>query len=73
MKPQWHTLMANLRINPKAVARTLLTRLDDFKPLSASEEDRIIAAIKSTNIHDSVDRMLAGLSKNAIKSLLADL
>ena len=60
--------MANLRINPKAVCRNLLTTLDAYKPLSANDEDKIIRAIESTGI--TTERVLATLSRNTLKEIL---
>ena len=60
--------MEKLRINPGAVARTLLHNLDEWKPLSDSEERKLIFAIENSGIN--VDRMLAHISRNAIKELL---
>jgi hypothetical protein len=63
--------MAHLRINPKAVCRSLLTTLDAYKPLSATDEDRVIHAIKTTGI--STERVLAALSRNTLKEILKNI
>ena len=66
----WAQLMANLRINPKAVCRNLITRLDGYKPLSAKDEAAIIRAIESSGVPNATDRMLASLSRNTLNELL---
>ena len=67
----WVTLMNSLRINPKAVCRTLLQRLDVYKPLSSTDEARLIDAIESTGINP--DRVLASLSRNTLKEVLKNI
>jgi hypothetical protein len=69
----WCDMMNKLRINPGAVARQLLTNLKGHKPLTPSEEHRIIDAIESSGVQDGVTRMLAGLSRNAIEKMLAEM
>lgn len=64
----WSTLMEKLRIHPKAVCRQLISALEEYKPLSDSDERRIYYAIKNTGI--PIDRVLARLSIGAIKQLL---
>ena len=63
--------MAHMRINPKAVCRSLLTRLDAYKPLSATDEYKLATAIKTTGI--STERVLASLSRNTIKEILKEI
>ena len=64
----WATMMEKLRVSPGAVARTLLRNLDKFDPLSPREEATIIHAIENAGL--DVNRMLAHLSRNAIKEIL---
>ena len=71
MIKSWSTLMRQLRLNPKAVCRTLLQRLDEYQPLSATDEDRVLRAIESTGINP--DRVLASLSKNTLKEVLRNI
>jgi hypothetical protein len=63
----------NMRVAPKAVCRSLLTRLDSYQPLSASEETAVLSALKSTQIPDVTDRMLAGLSRSTLQEILKSL
>ena len=74
MIESWSDMMAKLRINPGAVARQLLANLTAHKPLTSTEESRIIRAIENySGVPDGVDRMLATLSRGAIERLLAEL
>ena len=65
--------MAKIRVNPGAVARQLLTHLKTHKPLTASEEGRIIRAIETSGVPNATDRMLASLSRNTIEKLLGEI
>jgi hypothetical protein len=65
--------MRNLRLHPKAVARQLLTRLEDQPQLSANDEVRILDALKNSGVPNATDRLLAHLSKNVVKELLIEL
>jgi len=49
----------------------LLAHLEETKPLSNTEEREVMRAIESTGIPNGVDRMLASMSANTLKSLLA--
>ena len=69
----WCDMMQKLRVNPGAVARQLLTNLKTHKPLSSDEEHRIIRAIETSGVPNGVDRLLAGLSRNTIEKLLAEM
>ena len=69
----WCNMVKRFRISPAATARTILASLDDYKPLSNEEERAIIRAIESTPVSNSVERMLAGLSRNTLEQLLANL
>ncbi|MBT8448067.1 MAG: hypothetical protein KJO69_00140 [Gammaproteobacteria bacterium] len=69
----WTIVMKRLRINAGAVCRQLLTNLKTHKPLTSSEERRLIHAIESTNIPNATDRLLAGLSRNTLEKLLGEL
>jgi len=60
--------MEKLRIHPKAVCRQLITALEGTKPLSRTEERRVLCAIENTGI--PIERVLATLSKGALKTLL---
>jgi len=62
--------MANFRVSPRAVCRTLLTTLDAYKPLSASDEAKLIDAIENAGVENGVNRMLASLSRNTLNKLL---
>jgi hypothetical protein len=74
MISSWSDMMAKFRINPGAVARQLLTNLKNHKPLSPTEESRIIDAIENySGVPNGVDRMLATLSRGAIERLLAEI
>jgi len=70
---QWYAIMQQFRIHPKAVCRKLITALEDQKPLSNVEERKVIRAIESTGIPNGVDRMLAGLSVNTLKTLMGQM
>jgi hypothetical protein len=49
----------------------LLANLDAYKPLSATDESRIIHAIETTGI--STERVLASLSRNTLKEILKNI
>jgi len=67
-------MINKLRIHPGAVARQLLANLKTHKPLSPTEESRIIDAIENySGVPNGVDRMLASLSRNTIEKLLTEL
>lgn len=63
--------MNNLRVNPAAVLRTYLSRLDRYEPLSREEKREIYTALSKLEIRDAVERLLADQSKFTIKHLLA--
>lgn len=63
--------MANFRINPKVVCRTLLTNLDAYRPLSSKDEERVIRAIESTGVE--TERVLASLSRNTLQEILKNI
>ena len=66
----WKDMAKRLTLNPRGVARTLLHRLDEsYRPLSPDEEQRALYAIK-TYSGVSTDRLLAHLSRGAIRELL---
>lgn len=65
--------MEKYRIHPGAVCRQLLTNLKTHKPLTASEERRIIHAIEMSGVVNGTDRLLAGLSRNTLESLLGEI
>ena len=69
----WCDMMKKLRVNPGAVARQLLTNLKTYKPLTNEEERRIIHAIETSGVPNAADRLLAGLSRNTIEKLLAEM
>ena len=62
--------MEKFRVQPQAVCRTLLQTLNTYKPLTSSEEQRIISAIENSGVESAVERVLANLSRNTVKSLL---
>ena len=66
----WKHAMANFRVSPRAVCRTILTTLDEYKPLTAREEGQLIYAIENSGVENGVSRMLASLTKNTLKELL---
>ena len=65
--------MKNFRIQPQAVCRTLLANLNQYEPLTAQEEDKIIRAVKSSGVESGVERLLANLSRNTVEKLLASM
>ena len=70
----WCTLMAKLRINPKAVCRQLLVTLSkNHKDLSRNEEVAVIHALQNCGVPNATDRLLASLSRNTIESLLENM
>ena len=69
----WTEIMRKLNLHPGAVARQLLVNLKTFKPLTQSEEDRIIEAIENAGVQNGTDRMLAHLSRNTLENLLGKL
>ena len=71
LEMQWHKIMKNFTIHPRAVARQLLASLEDHKTLSPREESRVIHAIESTGV--PVDRVLASLSRNTLQALLNEI
>ena len=73
MITSWCDMANRLKINPRAVARTLLNTLDGTKKLSPSEESRVLFALENCGVEDAVNRMLTDLSRNTINILLIDL
>jgi hypothetical protein len=73
MITSWTIIMRKLRINPGAVCRQLITNLKTHKPLTASEERRILDAIDRCGVPDGTDRMLAKLSRNTLEKLLGNI
>ena len=63
-------IMKQFTLHPGAVARQLLVNLKAYKPLTASEEGRLIAAIENAGVENGVDRMLASLSRNTLNKIL---
>jgi len=64
----WAQLMRNLRLNPRVAVRTLLHRLDAYRPLSPKDEAKVVDAIKSAGIDP--DRVIASLSRNTLEEIL---
>jgi len=62
--------MNRFRIHPQAVCRHLLGRLNKVKPLSASEQKRVLSALKSTGIPSVTDRLIAGMGINTVQEIL---
>jgi hypothetical protein len=65
--------MENLRIHPKAVARQLLTRLEDQPILSHQDEIRILYALEHCNVPHAADRLLAQMSRGVVTKLIEEL
>ena len=65
--------MAKIRVNPGAVCRQLLTHLKAHKPLTESEEERILFALKNCGVPKATDRMLASLSRGTLNELLKNI
>ena len=63
--------MNNLRINPAAVLRAYLSRLDRYETLSREEKRDIYTALSKSGVKDAVERLLADQSTVTVKSLLA--
>lgn len=58
------------RIAPQAVCRQLLANLKSHKPLAASEEVALLSAIETCGIENAANRLIATLSRNAVKTVL---
>ncbi len=61
------------RIAPGAVCRILLARLQDHEPLSKTDNDRILDAIKSTGIPDVELRLVADASRDTLNAILNEI
>ena len=51
------------RINPQAVARTLLSNFDKQKPLTIEEAERIQFALQKSGVPDATNRLSAGFAR----------
>jgi hypothetical protein len=69
----WYSLMNRFRISPSAVCRQLLTTLKTHKPLTSSEEQRILHAIETSGVENATDRALATLSRSTIEKILVNI
>jgi hypothetical protein len=58
------------RVAPKAVCRTMLGNLSQYKPLSESEEAEALSALDSLNM---TARVLAQISRKAIQAVEKEL
>ncbi len=67
------TTLLQFRLAPGAVCRNLLARLQDYKPLAATDNDRIMRAIKSTGITNVEDRLAADIARQSVKEILRSL
>jgi len=61
--------MKRLRISPQAIARTLLSKLDNHKPLTKAEAAKIQLALDNTGIDDAATRLNAGWSRVLLKRI----
>jgi len=58
-------------VHPSAICRQKLAQLDRHKTLSPAEQRQVHSALQKTGI--KVERVIASISKNAIKSVLKDM
>ncbi len=56
------------RIHPKSVCRSLLANLNSHTKLDTEEQSIVLNALKNTGI--GTDRILANLSREAIKTVM---
>jgi len=73
MRVTCKNIMRQFRINPRAVCRQLLTNLKTHKPLSKSEEAEILLTLKSCNVPNAADRIIADLGRGTLKELLKNI
>ena len=65
----WNNVMKRLTIHPKAKARQLLTRLEDYKKLSATEAAMLSDALKNSGVPDAANRLNAGWARILLKQV----
>ena len=73
MITSWCDMRQRLRINPGAVARTLLTNLDAIERLTSEDESRVLYALKNCGVDNAADRVIASLSRNTLSKLLQEI
>ena len=59
------------RVQPAAVCRQLIANLEKSKRLDKSEQAAVLHALEKTGI--DVNRILANISKQALKTLLSEI
>ena len=69
----WNIMINRFRVSPAATARSLLARLDTHKKLSASEESRVLYALKHCGVPNAADRIIADLGRGTLKELLKNI
>ena len=65
----WINVMKRLRISPQAIARTLLSNLDNQKPLTKSEAVMIQLALEKSGVKDANSRLVAGFARLILKQV----
>jgi len=59
------------RVAPSAMLRQKIVNLDTYRPLTKSEQAIVLSALQKTNI--GIDRILANLSRQTMKTILEEI
>lgn len=59
----WNHVMRKIRLNPVAVARTILTNLNNQPPLSKDEMERVRVALENSGVPNAASRYAATQGK----------
>lgn len=61
------------RINPQAVCRQLLARLEDQETLTASEQAKVEHALQNCGVPNATTKVLTGASRTVLQMLLGEM
>ena len=64
----WYTVM-KIRLSARAVARTLLTTFETYKPLSSEEAEQVRIALEKSGVPEAATRLNATWSKILLRTV----